>query len=105
MIASVRSTLSREEQAAARIGFDDARRHCDCEPAVPREELGRASRMILWLIGDNRLRGLANPRLEAVRRFACATCAGHAPSVALMGQLNMMGLQPSHIAAVQGLLV
>jgi len=97
--------LTREDKVAIVIGLDDARRHRCCEPALPREQLSRTARALLWLLGDNRPGRLANPRLEAVRRFACATRAGHEPGVALMGQLNTLGLKPSHIAAVQGLLM
>ena len=93
--------LTHADVLAARIGAQDAAR-CGCrEPAVSREQLGRMARLLLWVFGDDRPRALANPRLEAVRRFACATRAGHAPGVALISQL---GLQPAHVAALQGLI-
>ncbi|HZU65175.1 MAG TPA: hypothetical protein VFF98_15920 [Novosphingobium sp.] len=90
--------LPRDIALAAFIGAQDAAR-CGCrEPAAPREELGWSSRLLLWLLGDNRPRPLANPRLEAVRRFACATRAGHKPGIALVSELHNLGLQPAHLA-------
>jgi hypothetical protein len=98
--------LTREDWMAARIGAQDAARFGCRQPAVPRETLGRFARVLVWLMGDdNAPRPLANPRLEAVRRFACATRAGNKPGVALVSELHAMGVQPAHLAALNGLLL
>ena len=96
-------SLSRQELLAVRIGIADAA--CGCrEPAAPRAELGWFARVMLWLLGDHAPRPLASPRLEVVRRFVCATRAGHQPGAALMSELQKLGLQPAHLATLANLL-
>ncbi|WP_232281116.1 hypothetical protein [Novosphingobium nitrogenifigens] len=97
--------LSREDWLAVKIGAEDAARHGCRQPAAPREELGWFARAMLWLVGDDRPRALANPRLEAVRRFTCATRAGYRPSVALISELHGFGVMPNHLAAIAEFLV
>jgi hypothetical protein len=97
--------LTREDWMAARIGAEDAARYGCRQPAAPRETLSRFARFLVWLLGENAPRPLANPRLEAVRRFACATRAGHQPGVALVSELHRLGVQPAHLAALHGMLV
>lgn len=97
------ATLSRQDWIAAGIGVADAT--CGCrEPAAPREDLTPLARAMLWLVGDRAPRPLANPRLEAIRRFVCATRAGHHPAAALMSELHRVGVQPAHLAAIVGFL-
>ncbi|WP_226018890.1 hypothetical protein [Novosphingobium sp. FKTRR1] len=100
------SDLSALDHVAARISADDAR-SCDCrEPAAPRHELSRSARTLLWLFGEPRDRplALANPRLEAIRRFVCATRAGHQPGTVLISQLQTRGVQPQRLAELASLL-
>lgn len=99
------TVLTREDWMAARIGIEDAARYGCREPVAPRQTLGWFARAMVWLLGENAPRPLANPRLEAVRRFACATRAGHRPGVALVSELHRFGVQPAHLAALHGLLV
>jgi hypothetical protein len=99
------NALTREDWMAARIGVQDAGVYGCRQPAAPRETLGRLARAVVWLMGEDRPRALANPRLEAVRRFACATRAGHQPGVALVSELHRLGVQPAHLAALNGLLL
>jgi hypothetical protein len=96
--------LTRQDWMAARIGIADAAA-CNCrEPAVPASELSRFSRVILWLFRDRAPIPLANPRLEMLRRFFCATRAGHKPSVAVVSELQRLGVQPAHLASIANLL-
>ena len=93
------SPFDRSDVMAARIGSTDANRACR-EARVPVEELGRFARAMVWLFGDEAPNALANPRLEAVRRFFCATRSGHQPGAILMSELHKYGVMPSHLAAL-----
>lgn len=95
--------LSPEDWMAAHVGLHDAAQH-GCR-AAPREQLGLAARLLTWLWGDEPPQALANPRLDAVRRFVCATRAGHRPGIALMSELHTHGLQPAHLAALGALVM
>jgi hypothetical protein len=93
-------TLDRTDLMAARIGATDAGRFTCREPRVPVEQLGRFGRAMVWMFGDETPNALANPRLEAVRRFFCATRSGHQPGAILMSELHKYGVMPSHLAAL-----
>ena len=105
MSVTVQNHLTREDWMAARIGAQDAGIHGCRQPAVPRGELGLVARGLVWLLGEQGPRPLANPRLEAVRRFACATRAGNQPGVALVSELHRLGVQPQHLVALGGMLL
>jgi hypothetical protein len=97
--------LTRQDWMAARIGIADAE-VCNCgEPAVPASELGRFARAILWLFGNRAPTPLANSKLEMLRRFFCATRAGHSPSVTVVSELQRLGFQPAHLASIANLLI
>lgn len=105
-LAPTDTGLTALDRTAARIGAEDARR-CDCrEPALPPDQLSRSAKLLLWLFGESLQppRPLANPRLEAIRRFVCATRAGHEPGTVLISQLQARGLQPQRLAELAGLL-
>jgi hypothetical protein len=96
--------FSRGDLLAAQIGIADA--DCGClAPAVPHNELSRFGRVRVWIFGDRAPRPLANPRLEMVRMFFCATRAGHSASVTLMSDLQKYGLQPAHLSALASLII
>jgi hypothetical protein len=100
------STLTREDWLAASIGAQDFQRYGCRQPSVPRETLGFSGRLVTWVFGEGDApRPLAHPRLEALRRFACATRAGHRPGVALVSELHRLGVQPKHLAAIEGFLM
>ena len=72
MSATAEPTLSRHEWAAVSIALQDAER-CGCAAQArdaPAGILGRAAALVF---GQNRPTSLADPRLEAVRRFVCAS--------------------------------
>lgn len=103
---AVPAAFSSLDYSAARIGAADAQL-CDCrEPAAPRDQLSRGARALLWLFGDRAQRplALASPRLEAIRRFVCATRAGHQPGTVLVSQLQAIGVQPQRLAELASML-
>jgi hypothetical protein len=59
---------------------------------------------MLWIVGDPAPHPFVKPRLEIVRRFVCATRAGHLPTAALMSELHKLGLQPAHLVTLVNLL-
>lgn len=98
------TTLSREDWLAASIGAQDAARFGCRQPAAPRETLGWLARALVWVMGDDRPRPLANPRLEAMRRFGCAVRQGHQPGVVLVSALHTLGVQPAQLAQINAFL-
>lgn len=94
------TTLSRQDWLAAHLGAQDAETIGCRAMAAPPAQRGRWGRFKLWLLGDNAPMPLADPRLEAVRRFACATHAGVDPSQDLVGELHGFGLAAPQIEAI-----
>ncbi|NKJ42078.1 MULTISPECIES: hypothetical protein [unclassified Novosphingobium] len=100
LTATVSPALSRQDWLAAHVGAHDADSIGCRAPAVPSHEKTRLKRWMTRLFGDNAPMPLADPRLEAVRRFACATRAGKAPDGALIGELHQRGLDDAELAAI-----
>lgn len=98
-------TLTREDWLAASIGARDADVYGCSEPAAPRETLGWFARALVWVMGEKDApRPLANPRLEAMRRFGCAVRSGHQPGVVLVSGLHALGVQPAQLAQISSFL-
>lgn len=92
--------LSRQDWLAAHVGAHDAETIGCRAPAVPDHAKTRMQRWMTRLFGDNAPVPLADPRLEAVRRFACATRAGRTPDGLLIGELHQRGLDDAGLAAI-----
>lgn len=92
--------LSRQDWLAAHVGAHDADSIGCRAAAVPDHAKSRIQRWMTRLLGDNAPMPLADPRLEAVRRFACATRAGRRPDPALIGELHQRGLDEPELAAI-----
>jgi hypothetical protein len=97
---SASPALSREDWLAAHVGAHDADSIGCRAAAVPAHEKTRVRRWMTRLLGDNAPMPLADPRLEAVRRFACATRAGRIADDALIGELHRRGLAAPELAAI-----
>jgi len=98
--ATISPVLSRQDWLAAQVGAHDADSIGCRAPAVPSHEKTRLQRWMSRIFGDNAPMPLSDPRLEAVRRFACATRAGKIPDGALIGELRQRGLDESGLAAI-----
>ncbi len=98
--ATVTPALSRQDWLAAHVGAHDADTIGCRAPATPDHAKTRLQRWMTRLFGDNAPMPLADPRLEAVRRFACATRAGRLPDGTLIGELHQRGLDDAELAAI-----
>lgn len=98
------ASLSREEWQAAWVGAHDAQAGCRAA-AVPVARKGRFGRLAHWLFGDHAPLPLANPRLEALRRYACALGSGSKPDGALVDELHARGIDAAQLAALTAALV
>lgn len=94
------TALSRQDWLAAHVGMQDARSIGCRAPAPIASERGRLGRLWVWLVGENAPAPLADPRLEAVRRFACATHAGVGADAGLLGELHQRGLADAQLDAI-----
>ena len=63
----------------------------------------RWRRLLGWFTGQDAVRPLADPRLEALRSFVCAARSGHRMVERLAGRLIEFGFDRDQISAVQAL--
>ncbi|HEY0271506.1 MAG TPA: hypothetical protein VGC10_11015 [Sphingomonas sp.] len=90
--------LSRMEWQAVAVALNDADRHpCGREAGTE----GRLARALRWLTGAQAPRPLADPRLDAVRRFVCAVRGGGDRLRDLVPELKDFGYSPAQIEALR----
>lgn len=89
-------SLSRSEWQAVAIALKDAD-GCGCAAEARGTRFGR-----LWsaVTGNAPARPLANPRLEAVRRFVCATRRLHRRADRYVPDLMAQGFNPAQVDAL-----
>lgn len=90
--------LSRVEWQAVTVALRDAER-LPCG-GVPRRE-GALVRSWRWLTGIEAPRPLADPRLEAIRRFVCAVRSNSGRLRDVMPELLGLGYTPAQIEALR----
>lgn len=92
-------SLSRTEWQAVRIALNDAAA-CGCVE-TPREGWrARIARLWILLTGNEPARPLADPRLEALRRFVCATRRLHRPAERHVPALVALGFNRAQVDAI-----
>ena len=84
------ATLSRTEWAAVTVALRDAER-CGCGAV---KAPGRLDRVRRWLTGMEAPRPLADPRLDAVRRFVCAARRQGGRALDMVPELLGFGFSP-----------
>lgn len=90
--------LSHAEWRAVAVALRDVERFA-C--AAPRGKEGRFQRLFRLLTGFEAPRPLADPRLEAVRRFVCASRRNVARAREIGAELVAFGYSPSQIEALR----
>lgn len=101
MTTTAEPILTRNEWVAVSIALQDAQR-CGCPAEARDADPGPLRRAANFLFGSRRPTPLADPRLEAIRRFVCAsrrrrkTAMEHVPPLAEHGfnqaQIDALGL-------------
>lgn len=100
MPATDEPKLTRIEWQAVSIGLQDAAK-CGCGgPAQPGSLRSRLSRLSHMLTGIEPPRPLADPRLEAVRNFVCATQRHRRPADEYAPALEQHGFNRAQIEAL-----
>ena len=92
-------TLTRNEWAAVSLALQDAQR-CGCAAEALDARSGAIHRLGKLLFGRRRPTPLANPRLEAVRHFVCASRRRKLPATELASPLEEQGFSPAQIDAL-----
>lgn len=90
--------LSRSDWQAVTVALHDVER-CGC--AASDKPAGRLRRLFRALFGFEPPRPLADPRLEAVRRFVCAVRREGARAADYAAQLAGFGYSPAQIEALR----
>lgn len=98
MLATGAPMLSRGEWQAVAVALNDAARHPWGGFAAGAGPLARAAR---WLTGAQSPRPLADPQLDAVRRFVCAARGGGGRLRDLAPELRGFGYTPAQIEALR----
>ncbi len=98
MLATDVPVLSRAEWQAVAVALNDAERLPCGGVAVAEGPVARAYR---WLTGVEAPRPLADPRLEAVRRFVCAVRSGSGRLREIAPELKGFGYTPAQIEALR----
>jgi hypothetical protein len=93
------TTLSKTEWAAVTVALRDAER-CGCSPAMDAAP-GRLTRAWRWLSGAEAPRPLADPRLDAVRRFVCAARRQGGRVRDMVPELLGFGFSPAQVEALR----
>jgi hypothetical protein len=88
--------LSTQEWRAVRVAFNDA---ADTACIATREP-GRLSRLFTALTGIEAKKPLADPRLETLRHFVCATRRTRKPAADLVPALIDQGFNRAQIDAL-----
>ena len=91
--------LSNLEWSAVAVALQDAHR-CGCVAASAPGRGGIVERLALKLFGRRRPNGLADPKLETVRRFVCATNRRRGRAEEYVPGLAQHGFSPSQIDAL-----
>lgn len=99
MTTAIQPTLSRSEWSAVSIALQDAQR-CGCAAEAGSKEAGLLSRAATFAFGRRRPTPLADTRLEAVRRFVCASNRRRRPADDLAAPLAAHGFSPAQIDAL-----
>ena len=92
-------TLSNLEWTAVSIALQDAHR-CGCAPNPIASKSGFLARLNHRLFGEPQPNGLADPKLEAVRRFVCTTARRRQRADEMMPALKAHGFSPAQIDAL-----
>ncbi|UYY78470.1 hypothetical protein [Sphingomonas sp. R1] len=91
--------LSQIEWAAVSVAFQDAAA-CGCTAVSATVRPSLLGRMADTLFGARRPTPLADPRLEAIRQFVCATRRHRTPAADLVPALADHGFNPAQIEAI-----
>ena len=92
--------LSRTEWSVVALALIEARK-CDCSiPPRPGSFRAYAQRAAELLIGTERRPSLANPKLEAVRRFVCETRRRRSAAEEFVPELLGHGFNAAQIEAL-----
>ncbi|OAN64079.1 hypothetical protein [Sphingomonas sp. TDK1] len=91
--------LSQTEWAAVSVAFQDAAA-CGCSVLSATARPSLLGRVAEALFGSRRSTPLANPRLEAIRQFVCATRRQRMPAAELVPVLADHGFNPAQIEAI-----
>ena len=88
--------LTKLEWQAVSVALNDAAR-CGCPPP---DRPSLLHRIYAALTGNRRIMPLANPRLEAVRRFVCDTRRNRRPAETVVPELLAQGFSTRQIDAL-----
>lgn len=91
------SSLTDLEWSAVAVAFQDAAR-CGCATVNGRSSV--MGRLVTALFGQRKPNGLADPRLEAVRRFVCSSRQHGQIANDVVAALAEHGFSPTQIAAL-----
>ncbi|MFZ5747944.1 MAG: hypothetical protein ACOY45_09850 [Pseudomonadota bacterium] len=93
-------TLSTNEWLAVSVALNDAT-HCGCGiPAEPGSLKARLARAARFVTGRAPANGLADPRLESLRRFVCETRRRRATAVEHVPALVEHGFNQAQLDAL-----
>lgn len=88
--------LSRDEWRAVSIALNDAAERGCAAPETP----GLLRRLYVAFSGNEPRPPLADARLEAIRRFVCATRRARKPAERLVPALRAQGFTPAQVDAL-----
>jgi hypothetical protein len=91
--------LSTAEWQAVTVALRDVERFA-CAPSAERSE-GRLAKLLRALIGIEAPRPLADPRLDAIRRFVCASRRNVARARDVAAELIALGYSRDQIEALR----
>lgn len=91
--------LSQIEWAAVAVALKDAD-DCGCETEPSPEDAGILRRVVRFLFGSRGRTSLADPRLEAIRSFVCASYRRRQPALELAKPLEDHGFNTAQIEAM-----
>jgi hypothetical protein len=94
-----RPTLSKMEWSEVAQALESAAA-CGCRADETAHRQGVLARVGTALLRDRRTGPLADPKLEAIRRFACDTYRRRAPADEHVAGLAAHGLNPAQIEAI-----
>jgi hypothetical protein len=94
-----RPTLSKLEWSEVAQALESATA-CGCRASEPAPRKGVLARVGTALLRDRRTSRLMDPKLEAIRRFACDTYRRRAPADEQAAGLAAHGLNPAQIEAI-----
>lgn len=93
--------LSRLEWQVVSLAMREAG-ECGCHDVIAPSPIGRAFRRTIALItGGPERKPLADPRLEALRRFVCLSRWGNRAAEEVAGRLIELGFSDRQVRAVQ----